>query len=202
MRSSVASPRLNVGNIREHAQGRWPSILNALGMEVGTGEHRPCPTCGGQDRFRFDDQDGRGTWFCNQCDPHAGDGFALVMNVRDCSFPEALQVVTSVLGLTTSSHKAHPHPAPKPIPMDRVKLAFKLDMAALDRQLRAKRIFEAAQGLAVLSLSEADLDLALACVAQACADLKRAALLEGVADDLRARHFSERKAREQQTCAA
>ncbi|NYY79755.1 hypothetical protein DMH17_06695 [Raoultella planticola] len=35
--------------------------------------------CGGADRFRFDDKEGRGTWFCNQCG--AGDGLKLVEKV-------------------------------------------------------------------------------------------------------------------------
>ncbi|MDI5829610.1 hypothetical protein MJN51_36035, partial [Salmonella enterica subsp. enterica serovar Kentucky] len=33
--------------------------------------HAPCPACGGKDRFRFDDN-GRGSFICNQCG--AGDG--------------------------------------------------------------------------------------------------------------------------------
>jgi 5S rRNA maturation endonuclease (ribonuclease M5) len=61
-------------------------------------QHGPCPACGGKDRFRFDDQEGKGTWFCNQCQPQAGDGFDLVQNVRGCAFPEALQLVADALG--------------------------------------------------------------------------------------------------------
>jgi 5S rRNA maturation endonuclease (ribonuclease M5) len=66
-------------------------------------QHGPCPTCGGTDRFRFDDQDGNGTWFCNQCRPQAGDGFALVQKVRGCDFPHALQLVVDALGYSPSN---------------------------------------------------------------------------------------------------
>lgn len=52
--------------------------------------------CGGSDRFRFDDKEGRGTWFCNQCG--AGDGLKLVERVFDVSASEAAQKVNGVTG--------------------------------------------------------------------------------------------------------
>ncbi|MFA9256090.1 primase-helicase zinc-binding domain-containing protein, partial [Escherichia coli] len=51
-------------------------MLPALGIQVLKNRHQPCPVCGGSDRFRFDDREGRGTWYCNQCG--AGDGLKLV----------------------------------------------------------------------------------------------------------------------------
>ena len=95
----------DLSTIRLAARGRWPSILPALGIAVPDNprKHSPCPTCGGRDRFRFDDRDGFGSWFCNQCDPHAGDGFALVMNVQQLNFREALYRVAGVLGLDSVS---------------------------------------------------------------------------------------------------
>ncbi|MDP2676295.1 MAG: toprim domain-containing protein [bacterium] len=73
--------------------------MAALGIDVGDGRHGPCPVndCGGKDRFRFDDQ-GDGLWFCNQCIPHAGDGFQLVQKVMGYDFPGALKTVSSVIG--------------------------------------------------------------------------------------------------------
>ena len=53
--------------------------MAALGIEIGTGKHTSCPACGGKDRFRFDDKQGDGTFYCNQCG--AGNGFQLIMNV-------------------------------------------------------------------------------------------------------------------------
>lgn len=52
--------------------------------------------CGGKDRFRFDDKDGRGTWICNQCG--AGDGLALLMSVLDMGFADACFEVAKVTG--------------------------------------------------------------------------------------------------------
>ncbi|MDV3452327.1 primase-helicase zinc-binding domain-containing protein [Klebsiella pneumoniae] len=55
-----------------------------------------CPVCGGADRFRFDDKEGRGTWFCNQCG--AGDGLKLVEKVFGISASEAAGKVNAVTG--------------------------------------------------------------------------------------------------------
>ncbi len=52
--------------------------------------------CGGSDRFRFDDKEGRGTWFCNQCG--AGDGLKLVEKVFGVSASEAAGKVNAVTG--------------------------------------------------------------------------------------------------------
>ena len=83
-------------------------------------------------------------------------------------------------------------PIHKPPKLDRVALAFRFELAALDRRLRADRIVEAGKKLDVASLSDADLDHALHHAAQAHADVERAALLAGVADDLRIKEFLER----------
>jgi phage/plasmid primase-like uncharacterized protein len=61
------------------ASGRWGDILEALAVlhaEQLSNRHQPCPACGGRDRYRFDDRDGNGSWFCNQCGgkDHLGGG--------------------------------------------------------------------------------------------------------------------------------
>lgn len=67
----------SVSAIATAARGRWPHILSALGINVPEGKrHGACPVCGGKDRFRLDDKEGRGTWFCNHCGN--GDGLDLV----------------------------------------------------------------------------------------------------------------------------
>jgi putative DNA primase/helicase len=65
--------------LSERARGRWRSILPALGIDSRflTGKHGPCPMCGGQDRWRFDDKRGDGTWICTHC--RAGNGIKLAM---------------------------------------------------------------------------------------------------------------------------
>ncbi|MCN6667948.1 DNA primase, partial [Escherichia coli] len=50
----------------------------------------------GSDRFRFDDREGRGTWYCNQCG--AGDGLKLVEKVFGVSPSDAATKVAAVTG--------------------------------------------------------------------------------------------------------
>ena len=64
--------------LREY-NGAWRQTLEGYGCKLPNGRHHgPCPVCGGKDRFRFDDKDGRGTWFCSQCDPQSGGGLLLL----------------------------------------------------------------------------------------------------------------------------
>ncbi|HBZ4200549.1 primase-helicase zinc-binding domain-containing protein [Klebsiella pneumoniae] len=88
--------KMNVTETVKQACGHWPRILPALGVKVIKNRHQACPVCGGSDRFRFDDKEGRGTWFCNQCG--AGDGLKLVEKVFDVSASEAAQKVNAVTG--------------------------------------------------------------------------------------------------------
>ncbi|MCP9787475.1 hypothetical protein KBY99_00575 [Cyanobium sp. Maggiore-St4-Cus] len=101
------------------ARGRWPEILAALaGLSDAelSDRHQPCPLCGGKDRYRFDDKDGSGSWFCNQCGGKdqrggAGSGVDLLMRRQAWSFVEAARQVEAFLGLVpvgldTSSGKA------------------------------------------------------------------------------------------------
>ncbi|HCZ4695447.1 TPA: toprim domain-containing protein, partial [Salmonella enterica subsp. enterica serovar Saintpaul str. CFSAN004147] len=88
--------KMNVTETVKQACGHWPNILPALGVKVIKNRHQPCPVCGGSDRFRFDDKEGRGTWFCNQCG--AGDGLKLVEKVFGVTPSEAAQKVNAVTG--------------------------------------------------------------------------------------------------------
>lgn len=84
-------------DLQRQTIGRWPGILLALGIDecALSGKHGPCPVCGGKDRFRFDDKDGRGTFFCSHCG--AGDGAKLVMLTRGVDFKAAAKLVREVL---------------------------------------------------------------------------------------------------------
>lgn len=85
-------------NVHEIARGRWKNMLPALGVpsQYLSGKHGPCPVCGGKDRFRWDDKDGGGGYFCNSCGP--GTGIDLVMRVRKVSFVEAAKLVSEAAG--------------------------------------------------------------------------------------------------------
>ncbi|EED7556079.1 toprim domain-containing protein, partial [Salmonella enterica subsp. enterica] len=88
--------KMNVTETVKQACGHWPRILPALGVNVIKNRHQSCPVCGGSDRFRFDDKQGRGTWFCNQCG--AGDGLKLVEKVFGVTPSEAAGKVNVVTG--------------------------------------------------------------------------------------------------------
>lgn len=82
----------------DNAIGRWPGILQALGVDhrFMRNKHGPCPACGGKDRYRFDDKDGRGTWICSHCG--SGDGLALLQHVFGWSFSHAANEVDRIIG--------------------------------------------------------------------------------------------------------
>lgn len=84
-------------NIKDKAVGRWRSILPALGIapDYLSGKHMACPCCGGKDRFRFDDKNGTGSYYCNGCG--AGSGVDLVMKVKKINFAEAVKEIEGVL---------------------------------------------------------------------------------------------------------
>ncbi|EGT2252763.1 toprim domain-containing protein [Salmonella enterica subsp. enterica serovar Stanley] len=88
--------KMNVTETVKQACGHWPRILPALGVKVIKNRHQSCPVCGGSDRFRFDDKEGRGTWFCNHCG--AGDGLKLVEKVFGVTPSEAAGKVNAVTG--------------------------------------------------------------------------------------------------------
>jgi putative DNA primase/helicase len=80
------------------ARGKWRGILLQLGLPETAlrNRHGPCPICGGTDRFRFDDTEGRGTWICNQCG--AGDGMALAQKYTGKGFPEVAAMIDGMVG--------------------------------------------------------------------------------------------------------
>lgn len=91
----------NIDLIREvtsAAANNWPHVLAGLHIDVPDSprKHAPCPACGGADRFRFDDN-GRGSFICNQCG--AGDGLDLIKRVNNCDTTEAAQLAADVLGI-------------------------------------------------------------------------------------------------------
>lgn len=88
--------------LRDLARGRWKELLPQLGVDARylRNIHGPCPVCGGEDRFRWDDQHGDGGYICGACG--AGDGFSLAMKVAGRSFQEIAGEVERILGVHRS----------------------------------------------------------------------------------------------------
>ncbi len=95
-------PRYRLNDVKAAARGRWPEILQALGVPAAltnTQKHQPCPACGGRDRFRFTNHKQGGGFICNHCPPEGGSGFDLLMLVYGYTFAEAVRAVAVTVGL-------------------------------------------------------------------------------------------------------
>lgn len=99
-----------------HKRVNWPIVLEQLGIgrEYLVNRHGPCPACGGKDRFRFDNKDGRGGYYCNGCG--AGDGFKLLVKVHGWDFRTAIERVMEAAGLRNSAPIRSASIAPRPEP--------------------------------------------------------------------------------------
>jgi len=83
----------------ELVKDRWQGVLLALGVDGKflTGKHIDCPICkSGKDKFRFDNKEGRGTFYCNDCG--AGDGWKLLRLIHGWDFRTAANKVDGVIG--------------------------------------------------------------------------------------------------------
>jgi putative DNA primase/helicase len=128
-----------VGNTVERAQGRWREILPSLGVDAQylRNKHGACPLCGGRDRFRFDDRDGSGSYYCNQCG--AGTGLILARKLNGWDHATACRAVDKLIGDTEnrqvvdlpSGGKSRPGAAAA---IDRI-LAGAVDRAVVDTYL-------------------------------------------------------------------
>jgi len=99
------SNKISKSAIVDAAKGRWPEILGVLAsipIEVFNGAQQPCPLCGGEDRFRYDDAHGQGDYFCNQCG--ASDGFKMLQEKNGWSFPQALEELARHLNIDIQDH--------------------------------------------------------------------------------------------------
>lgn len=95
---------LTFDQVRDAAQGNWKDLIFpafAITVPAKKNQHGPCPICGGTDRFRCDDKQGKGTWICSQC--NAGDGFELIVKARGIDRADVLKEIGAVLGLSSET---------------------------------------------------------------------------------------------------
>jgi putative DNA primase/helicase len=74
---------------------QWLALLQKYGVPESslTGKAAPCPICGGNDRFTYDNNRGRGDWVCRKCNngsPKAADGLELICKVAGITFFELM----------------------------------------------------------------------------------------------------------------
>lgn len=102
--------KIQADDIKHAAQGKWSDLIfPSFGIEVQWKKKTPCPACGGRDRFWYDDKNGNGDYFCQQCGN--GDGLSLIEKCTHMKFPEIVQEVGAVLGLDASSKITDEHRA-------------------------------------------------------------------------------------------
>lgn len=81
----------------------------------------------------------------------------------------------------------------KPQKLDLVAVAFRFELGALDRRLRADAVLQAVADFNGDDLSEEDRDRLMNVVARAYYDQERAQFFESVADNFRCKAYEERK---------
>jgi putative DNA primase/helicase len=93
-----AEPVAMITDTVNRARGRWREILPRLGVDTRflTNKQGPCPMCGGKTRFRFDDKNGDGTYYCNKCG--AGAGILLIRKLHNWDHAAACRAVAKIIG--------------------------------------------------------------------------------------------------------
>jgi putative DNA primase/helicase len=81
-------------------QGRWTDILQMLGIDAKylRNQHGPCPICEGTDRFRYDNKNGSGSFFCSS--HGSGDGALLAQQYLNLNFKDTAREVRKLIGET------------------------------------------------------------------------------------------------------
>lgn len=122
-----------------HERISWPTVLRQLGIPETAlrNQHGPCPACGGRDRFRFDNREGRGMFYCNGCG--AGDGFQLLQRVYGWTFAEAFEQVLAASGCDARERRPEHRPPPrqKRAPAEVPPRVYELLMEACEPELAA-----------------------------------------------------------------
>lgn len=124
MNRSNSNSYYDLEKIKAAARNNWASIISSVGgasSDSFTGKHKPCPVCGGDDRFRFDNKGGEGTWYCSHGSTlhkggkDAGDGLSLLVELKNGNFIEAVQALAQYLGIQADTKKTQPTKTTKPV---------------------------------------------------------------------------------------
>jgi putative DNA primase/helicase len=90
-------------------QGQWRTVLENYSVKLPNNKkHGACPVCGGKDRFRFDDKNGLGTWYCSQCPEQSGGGLKLLsMYLGRTTMATAKELIGDDLHRSTAPKRIH-----------------------------------------------------------------------------------------------
>jgi putative DNA primase/helicase len=144
-------------DVTTRVTGRWPSVLKELGIDEKflRNQHGSCPLCGGTDRYRFDDIEGRGTYFCQGCG--AGNGWTLVQKYFGVNFAKAAEMIAPLVGLLSSSletvepvAKRDPVPALKFVASKSEPIRY---MGSVSRYLQSRGFDDVPEGLRQANLN-------------------------------------------------
>lgn len=96
----------------------WISTLMSYGISADslTGNACACPVCGGDDRFTYDNRNGRGDWVCRKCNdgyPMAGDGFQLISRANRIGLYRLMHQLDGGSPPPTRAPNSAKAPAPK-----------------------------------------------------------------------------------------
>ena len=122
MNSSNSNSFFDLEEIKFLGRNNWANIISSVSGVGNLGpKHGPCPVCGGNDRFRFDNKNGDGTWYCSHGDGHpghklAGDGLSLIVDLNGGNFQEAITAVANYLGIKPKNKNSEPNILTKPMP--------------------------------------------------------------------------------------
>lgn len=110
--TTMRQPRQRV-DATELARNHWRYVLTQLGVPEAalSGKHGPCPACGGEDRFRFDNRNGEGSHFCSGCG--AGSGYQLLMKMHGWDFNHTLGEVRRLISPDMPPERAASEPSPE-----------------------------------------------------------------------------------------
>lgn len=98
--------------IKEHITAdQWPWVigqLTDLHLTPSKKHDGPCPnpSCGGEKdstRFRFDNKNGEGNFWCRYCAPKGGDGIQFIRMMTGWGFRETEDRIAALIGVTRDS---------------------------------------------------------------------------------------------------
>jgi putative DNA primase/helicase len=91
------APENQMANTFDLAQGKWETILTALGVSPAWLSRKPvdCPICEKKKKYRWTNLEGNGTFVCT-CG--SGNGFTIIRFVFNCDFKTAARKVDDILG--------------------------------------------------------------------------------------------------------